>query len=107
MPSSLGDRGCVQRPGAPEREQREASRVDAALDGDDPKGPDHSLVGDLEDPGGRVERLESRAGGQAGDRGLGGLVVERRLPPASPAFGSRWPSIRFASVTVGSVPPLP
>jgi hypothetical protein len=51
----------VQRPGAAEGQQREAPRVDAALDGHHRAGADHLGVGHAHDALGALARLEARA----------------------------------------------
>ena len=101
------DRGGVHRPGAAEREQREAARVDAALDGDDAERPDHLLVGDPDDPLGGLELARGRARPPARPppRRRRRRRGRPRRPGSSPA--ARTPSRRLASVTVGSVPPRP
>ena len=86
MPSSVGDRGGVQRPGAAERQQGEPARIDPALDRDDAQRPDHLLVRDLEDPRGGVEGSSPRSLGESGDRRFGGGLIERD-PAGEPALG--------------------
>ena len=63
-----GDRRGVHRAGAAEGQQGEAARVDAALDRDDAQRPHHLLVGDADDPGGRLARVEAERRGERGDR---------------------------------------
>ena len=72
----LGDGRGVQRPGAAEGEQREAPRVDAALDGHDPQGADHLGVGDAHDPLGALARVESQLARQPLDRRVRRTGVE-------------------------------
>ena len=94
-PELLGERARVQRAGAAERDEREVARIEALLDGHDTQRADHLGVHDV-DHGGRVDRAE---------RALGGAPVELDAARAAPT-GSR-PRRRFASVTVGRVPPRP
>ena len=91
----LGERAGVQRPGAAERDERELAWVVAALDADDAQRALHLGVDDGDHVGG-IDRRRARAA--AASR-------SSSSPPAIVA-GSR-PSSRFASVTVGSVPPCP
>ena len=94
-PELVGDRGRVHRPGAAERHQREAARVDAALDRDHAQRPDHLLVRDPDDPLGGGQRVESELGGEPADRRLGGAGVE--LDPA----GERRVGAQVAEQQVG------
>ena len=97
----VGDRRGVHRAGAAERHQREAARVDSALDGDHAQRPHHLLVGDPHDALGGLGS-EPELLSELRDRRLRGLGVEADAPPArSEPPGS--PSTRLASVTVGSV----
>ncbi len=103
-----GDRGGVHRPGAAERQQREAARVDAALDRDDAQRPHHLLVGDPHDPLGGLQLAEAerpRRGRPIAACGRVARRARRRRPGSS--RGARQPSSRLASVTVGSAPPRP
>ena len=54
-----GDRRSVHRPSAAEGQQRELTRVDAALDRDHAQGADHLLVRDPDDPLRRLELAEA------------------------------------------------
>src|SRR6202012_2191775 len=73
----FGDRRGVHRSGAAEGEEGEAARVDAALDGDDAERPHHLLVGDADDAGGGLQRVQSDFPGEAAARPLRRLGVER------------------------------
>ena len=80
----FGDRRRVHRAGAAERQQGEAARVDAALDRDDAERPHHLLVGDADDPGGGLQRVQSQFIGQRADRSLAPPRRRGRLrPPGS------------------------
>ena len=104
----VGDRRGVHRPGAAERQQREVARVDAALDRDHAQRPDHLLVGDADDALGRLELARGRAARRAP-----ATAASRRLEVELDVAGERGVrrrgsrAARFASVTVGSVPPRP
>ncbi len=76
-PQLLGDRGGVQRAGAAEGDERVVARVDPALDRHDPQRPRHLGVGDAHDPLRAGERLDPQLARQPGDRGAGGVEVER------------------------------
>ena len=67
----------MHRPGAAEGEQREAARIDAALDRDDAQRPHHLLVRHPYDPLGGLQLVEAERGREVGDRGPGRLGVER------------------------------
>ncbi len=70
----------MHRPGAAERDQREISRVVAALDRDDAQGFGHVAVDDLDDLGGSLGNLKAeRRCDIAGDRGFGGGCVDRQI----------------------------
>ena len=71
-----GDRRGVHRAGAAEGQQREAARVDAALDGDHAQRPDHLLVGDPDDPLGGLQLPEAERAGEPRHRGPRRLGVE-------------------------------
>ena len=104
MPSSSAIARGVQPARAAEGQQREAARVDAALDGHDAQRADHLGVRDADDARARPRRAPSPSDV---DRALGGVDVERRRRRRAASSGSSRPSTRFASVTVGSVPPRP
>ena len=107
IPSSLGERGGVQRPGAAEGHQREAPRVDAPLDGHHPQRAEHLGLGDAHDPLCAGERVETQLCGEdarSPARRRRGRARRRRRA-ASRRAGAR--AARFASVTVGSSPPRP
>ena len=76
IPSSSAIAAACIGPGAAERQQREAARVDAALDRDHPQRPDHLLVGDPDDPLGRLELVEAELVAERGDGARGRLDVE-------------------------------
>ncbi len=67
----------MQRPGAAERHQREAARVDAALDAHHAQRAEHRGLGDAHDSLRAGDRLELQLVGQARDRALGRGPVER------------------------------
>ena len=90
----LGELARVQRPRSAERDEREVSRIVAALDRHDPQRAQHL----------RVYRCDDGRGVDVAERSLRRLAIQPR-PPASRS-GSL-PSRRLASVTVGRVPPLP
>jgi hypothetical protein len=75
-PELLGDGGGVERPGAAEGQQREAPRIDAALDGHHAQRAHHLGVGHADDALGARAHLERELGGQALDGGVGGTGVE-------------------------------
>ena len=78
MPELGGDRRRVHRAGAAERQQREAARVDAALDRDHAQRPHHLLVGDADDPLGGLAARRGRASPPSPPTAaLGRLGVER------------------------------
>ena len=95
-PELVGDRRRVQRPGAPEREQRVAARVDPALDGDDPQRAHHLGVGDADDPLRARERLEPELAGERPDRAPRRRPrrARRRPPAARRRPGTRAPGSR-------------
>jgi len=91
----VGERAGVQRSRAAECDEGELPRVVSALDRDHAEGPQHLGVHDLE----RRRRID------AVERPGGRLSIELDAPlRARPA---NRPSKRFASVTVGLVPPRP
>ena len=102
----LGDRGGVQRPGAAEGQQRELARVDAALDGHHAQRADHLGVGHAHDPA-RALLVPTARARRPARRPPSWAASASSSTPASGSSGSRWPSTRLASVTVGSVPPRP
>ena len=72
----LGE-GCgVHRPGAAERQQGEAARVDAALHGDHAKRSDHLLVRHPDDPLRRLQLAEPERRPQPLDRVAGRVHVQ-------------------------------
>ena len=90
----LGEGARVQRAGAAERDEREVARIEALLDGHDTQRADHL----------RVHDVDHRRGVDRAERVLA-APRSSSMPPGS-AAGSR-PRRRFASVTVGRVPPRP
>ena len=72
-------RGRLRRPGAAERQQREAARIDAALDGHLADGVGLVPVGDLDDAVGELlgAHVAGQPGGERGDAGARALDVER------------------------------
>ena len=96
----------VQRPGATVGDEGEVARIVAALNRDEAKCACHVLVHDREDAlRGLLDRGEAHRVGDLLDRRVRGVDVERHL--AAEQAGRRWPRTTFASVTVGSSPPLP
>ena len=76
-PELGGDRRGVHRPGAAEGQQGEVARVDAALDGDHAQRAHHLLVGDADDPSAVSIGSSPSEAASVGDRGFGGVRVER------------------------------
>ena len=107
MPSSRGQRARVQRPRAAERHQREAARVDAALDRHHAQRAQHLGLGDAHDARGAGARVEPELAREPRHGALGRGAVERQLRPRAACPAGRRPSSRLASVTVGSSPPCP
>ncbi len=75
-PQRTRERRRVQGPGAAERHQREAARVDPALHGDRAQRAQHLRLGDPDDPLRAALGREVERGGEGGDRTLGGVAVE-------------------------------
>ena len=91
-PQLLGDGRGVQRSGAAEGQQREAARVDPALDGHDAQRAHHLGVGDPHDPLGAGARVgQPQLARERGDRALGGLArpAPRRRPAGAARRGGR------------------
>ena len=103
----VGDRGGVQRPGAAERQQREAARVDAALDRHDAQRADHLRVRDAHDARGALAPPQAELGGERADRRASPRSRVERDAAGERPRRVEVPSTRLASVTVGSVPPRP
>src|ERR1700742_2985817 len=72
----FGDRRGVHRAGAAEGEEGEAARGHPALERDDAERAHHLLVGDADDPGGGLERVESQFAGERADGTFRRLGVE-------------------------------
>ena len=102
MPSSLGERGRVQRAGAAERHQREAARVDPALDASSraarPASPPRPRA---RSPPRSASQLEAELAREAARSARSAAPRSSDSPPASGESSSRRPSSRLASVTVG------
>ena len=86
-------------------DERELARVVAALDRDQPQRTGHIFVNDLEDPLGRFHGSEAHRVGDLCTALRAASTSSYISPPSS--CGGRCPSTTFASVTVGSSPPLP
>ena len=81
------DRRGVERSGAPERQEREAARIDAAFDGDHPHRPDHLGVGDLDDAPRGLVGFDPELRGELRDGLLRCLAIER-YASREPAVGA-------------------
>ena len=73
---ALRDGAGVERPGAPERDQDEVARVEAALDRDQPDRVRHVLVGGADRGEGRGFRGQVELGAEPGEGGAGRVGVE-------------------------------
>ena len=90
----VGDRGGVQRAGTAERQQREAARIDALLDGHDSQRADHLGVRDADDALGAGDRLERELVREPGHGALRGVAIE------GDAAGKRAPGVEAAEQEV-------
>ena len=95
----VGQIAGVQRTGTAEPDQRQTARVDSPLDRHRPKRPLHAGVDDRQHALGIDARV-----GQRTERHRHG---RERRGEANAASGGIRPATRFASVTVGRVPPRP
>ncbi len=103
----------MQRAGATERHEREASRIDTALHGHDAQGAEHLGIGDGHDAGGAGERAEAelmcepldRGAGRAGVEGhpAGERAIARQVAEQQVGVGDRRP---LASASVAGGPGL-
>ena len=100
------DVGAVQRAAAAGHQQGRLGALPALLGQVDAGGGGHGFVHHgLYAAGQRLVR-HRRFLGQPAQRGAAAGGSRRMVPPAKPSASSR-PRARFASVTVGSVPPRP
>ena len=102
-PQLLGDRDRVQRPGAAERDERVVARVDPALDGHDAQRARPSPRSRRARCPPRRRAGRARAARASAPTARSAAARSSATPPASGASPGRWPSSRFASVTVGSL----
>ena len=105
MPSSSAIAAAWSGPAPPNGSSAKPARVDAALDRDHAQRPDHLLVGDRRMPS-AASIARARARSASAPTAASAAARSSVTPPASPASGSRWPSSRLASVTVGSLAAL-
>ena len=103
-PELGGELARVQRPGAAERDQRRPRRVVAALDRHHAQRLHHRVHRHRDDA---LGRLLGRADAERLERGRGRRRRRAAGRPRSATRAGSRPSTRFASVTVGSVPPRP
>ena len=75
----VGDLGGVERPGAPERHQREVARVDPALDRDHAHRRGHLAVRDPHDPQRGIDHVQVELSRQRGHGPLGRSAVQRHV----------------------------
>ena len=80
----LGQLGCVERPGAAERDEREVARVVAPLDGERANQAGHIRVRDRQDSLRRLEQVEPEAVGKPLHDLGGGVAVETHVPTEEP-----------------------
>ena len=103
----LGEEGRVHRAGAAERDEREVTRLDPLGHGQRPDRLRHLRVDHVEDPFRELERLERELRARVRRRRVRAAAVSSDSRPPANDVGSIRPSTRFASVTVGSLPPRP